>query len=316
MLLRDLGVETRALLRRAQLPEDLFSCADASLGTVEYFRLWRALEREVPDPAFPIRLGEQVRGEMFHPLMFAALSSSNFGVAARRIAQYKRLVLPMQVLVHEDPDRLTIEIGWLDRSVEPPISLATFEQVFLVQLIRMATREHVCPLSVHVPHPPKPVARYTEFFGVAVARSDGHSLSFSAADARRPFLTANEAMWRAFEPALRQRLTELDTSATVRERVRAALFQGLPGGESSMAHIARKLGLSTRTVQRHLYSEDTSFQAVLDSTREELARHYLTKTQLSGAEISYLLGFGDPNSFFRAFVSWTGKTTEQIRLEL
>ena len=81
-----------------------------------------------------------------------------------------------------------------------------------------------------------------------------------------------------------------------------------------MEDIARKLGASKRTLQRQLRNEQTTFQAVLDKTREELALHYLRKTKLTGSEISYLLGFQDPNSFFRAFHNWTGQTTEQARL--
>jgi AraC-like DNA-binding protein len=34
------------------------------------------------------------------------------------------------------------------------------------------------------------------------------------------------------------------------------------------------------------------------------------------AEISYLLGYEDPNSFFRAFSSWTGETPEQARASM
>ena len=37
---------------------------------------------------------------------------------------------------------------------------------------------------------------------------------------------------------------------------------------------------------------------------------------MSGAEISFLLGFKDPNSFFRAFNAWTGTTPERARREL
>jgi len=34
---------------------------------------------------------------------------------------------------------------------------------------------------------------------------------------------------------------------------------------------------------------------------------------MSGAEISFLLDYEDPNSSFRAFQSWTGETPEQVR---
>jgi len=37
---------------------------------------------------------------------------------------------------------------------------------------------------------------------------------------------------------------------------------------------------------------------------------------MSGAEISFLLGYEEPNSFFRAFHAWTGQTPEQARAAL
>ncbi|ABK09976.1 MULTISPECIES: helix-turn-helix domain-containing protein [Burkholderia cepacia complex] len=37
---------------------------------------------------------------------------------------------------------------------------------------------------------------------------------------------------------------------------------------------------------------------------------------MSGAEISFLLGFEDPNSFARAFQAWTGKTPQAVRSAL
>lgn len=52
---------------------------------------------------------------------------------------------------------------------------------------------------------------------------------------------------------------------------------------------------------------------MLNETREHLAKHYLKTSGISGAEISFLLGFEDPNSFFRAFHAWTGETPEQAR---
>lgn len=314
VLLRDLGVQPRAVLRRAGLPEDLFSRPGAALPTPDYFRLWTAVEQEVGDPTFPLRLAEVVRSEAFHPSIFAALCSSNLRIAAERISQYKRLVAPMELHVNDDSHALVLELDWLDRTVDAPPSLVSFELVFLVQLARLATREMIRPRRVETRRPPKPAADYKRFFGVRVERSEVHAVTFSRLDAERPFLTANEAMWRAFEPMLRQRLADLDESATFADRVRSALLEALPGGESSMEDVARRLGISKRTLQRRLQDEQTSFQAVLNATRESLARHYLSRTKLSGAEISYLLGYEDPNSFFRAFHAWTGETTEQVRL--
>jgi len=71
--------------------------------------------------------------------------------------------------------------------------------------------------------------------------------------------------------------------------------------------------MSKRTLQRRLEAEGASFRALLNASRENLARHYLRNTTLSGGEIAFLLGFEDPNSFYRAFQGWTGQTPEGVR---
>ena len=80
-----------------------------------------------------------------------------------------------------------------------------------------------------------------------------------------------------------------------------------------MTAVSSKLAISNRTLQRHLRQEGTTFQKVLDELREELARHYLSTSSYSSAEIAFLLGYEEPNSFFRAFRSWTGQTPEAVR---
>ena len=80
-----------------------------------------------------------------------------------------------------------------------------------------------------------------------------------------------------------------------------------------MTDVARRLAVSTRTLQRRLSEEGTSFQQELNGLRADLARHYLTNSRYSSAEISFLLGYSDPNSFIRAFHAWTGQTPESAR---
>ena len=67
---------------------------------------------------------------------------------------------------------------------------------------------------------------------------------------------------------------------------------------------ADSVELRTNLGQRRLTGEETTFQAILDSTRESLARHYLAKSEMLAGEISCLLGYDDPRSFYRAFRAW------------
>ena len=313
VLLNDLGLHPLEVLRKAGLPEDLFSRKDAVLDTAEYFRFWEALEESADDPLLPLRIGSAISVEAFDPPVFAALCSPDLNTALQRLARHKKLLCPMALHVNVTDRSTMLEIEWLDAFAEPPGSLIAVELVFFVQLARIATRQRICPLDVLAPLQLEPENDYTEYFGVLVRQTRFPTIVFSGADARQPFLTANEKMWGFFEPGLKKRLSELEDSATIAERVHAVLLELLPGGTPSIDAVSSKLFVSSRTLQRRLKQEGKSFQDLLHKTREALAKHYLKTSSLSAAEISFLLGFEEPNSFFRAFHLWTGKTPEQVR---
>ncbi len=312
-LFRDLGIAPANVLRRAGLADDLLQQPSVRLAPADYYRLWDSLEAETADPLLPIRLCEGIRSESFSPPLFAALCSPNLLVAAQRIAQYKTLIGPMRLDVAEARDTMAVELTWLDTPLMPPTSLVLMELLFCVSLARMGTREPIRPLGVTTTVLPSPLAPYEAFFGARIQRGVGHRIMFTMADATRPFLTSNEPLWSAFEPGLRQRLADLEASATTAQRVRAALLEGLPSGLATIEAVTQKLAVSRRTLQRRIEAEGTSFQMILRETREALARHYLQRTALPASEISFLLGFDEPNSFYRAFRGWTGTTPESVR---
>ncbi|MEV7284960.1 AraC family transcriptional regulator ligand-binding domain-containing protein [Streptomyces sp. NPDC093252] len=312
-ILKDLDVVPAHVLRRAGLAEDLFVQPSVKLIPRDYYRLWNSIEAETRDPAFPVRLCEMFRAELFSPPLFAALCSPDFVVAAQRIGQYKKLIAPMRMTVPESDSAVAVELSWPGGEPSPPTSLVMMELLFFVALLRIGTREEVSPVAVTTTTLPDVMEPYTEFLGVPLRAGSTHRVVFSTDDATLPFLTQNEPLWAAFEPELRRRLGDLEESATTAERVRAALLETLPSGSTSMDTIARKLTLSRRTLQRRIEAEDTSYQQILDTTRNDLARHYLLNTELSVAEVSFLLGFSEPNSFYRAFRTWTGTTPDTVR---
>lgn len=315
-LMKDVGIEPLHVLRRAALPDDLLFRGRPGLSSEAYFRFWRAMEAEADDVMFPLRIVEALSAESFDPPLFAALCSANLMQAVQRLAKYKQLLAPMNLVLQVGPSgSLTITPQWLVEQSTVPYSLQVAEIAFFLRLVRLATREPVRALQVELPQPPPPAyaRRYESFFGTPVKRGTVVSITFAAADALRPFLTFNEGMWRVFEPDLRRRLSELDASSSTVERVRAVLLELLPSNAATIDKAAERLGLSKRTLQRRLETEGETFRALVNATRETLARHYLGNTTLSAGEIAFLLGFEDPNSFYRAFQDWTGLTPDSVR---
>ena len=78
----------------------------------------------------------------------------------------------------------------------------------------IGTRADVRPLQITSRCPPADSLGFAEFLGCSIQAGPAEMLGFSAADAARPFLTANEPMWKFFEPELRHRLDELDREST------------------------------------------------------------------------------------------------------
>ena len=314
VLFNDVNLSMQDVLRYAQLPLDLLSRKSPTISGDQYFRLWDGLAYAMRnEPTFPLRMAEAISVEAFSPPLFACLCSADLNMALERLAKYKPLVGPLRLEVEKDEERTKLAFRGLPENDRLPGSLIAFELAFWVQIARIATRERIIPEAIHVTVELPERARYEEYFGARLKQDEFNGLTFSAIDAGKPFLTANRQMWSIFEPELKKRLEDLGKDSPFRNRVRACLIEILASGHYSMADVASKLAISTRTLQRRLNQENTGFQKELDSLREELARHYLSNSDYSSNQIAFLLGYEEPTSFFRAFRTWTGQTPDYIR---
>jgi AraC-like DNA-binding protein len=142
-----------------------------------------------------------------------------------------------------------------------------------------------------------------------------NALLFARADAISPLPTAHPLLAEVLERLAGEHLQRLDL-ARVGGRARAAIIRQLPDGEPRRQEIASTLEMSDRTLHRRLEAEGTTFQRLLDDTRRELAQQYLGQTDVSLADATYLLGFGDQSSFFRACKRWFGTSPRLYRIRL
>lgn len=310
-LLLDLGLRPGDVLRRAALPEDLLVQEKPRVTEAEFLRFWQALGQEREPGSFAIEVVERMSAEAFLPPLFAALCSPDLVAAAERIAEFKQLMGPGGYAVSRPRGGL-LRVRAVSSSPLPD-TLVLAELATAVKIARMGLRREVQPMLLTLRNPPADVSVCTAYFGVRPTRGRQDALVFRREDAEANFVTDNHGMWRVFAPALQARLSELRGESSTETRVRAALLELLPAGKSSVDEVARRLGVGRRTLQRQLAAEGTRYQQTLGRLREELARHYLEATVQSPAEISFLLGFDDPRSFFRAFRKWTGTSPERFR---
>jgi AraC-like DNA-binding protein len=106
------------------------------------------------------------------------------------------------------------------------------------------------------------------------------------------------------------------TKSCATSRTKARYRNGQQGGRAEVAARAKVIAPSwhQRTdLTRQLAALGTSFNDVLDRLRNNLALKYVRESDLSLAEVAFLLGYANPPAFTLAFKRWTGKTPSQLR---
>lgn len=104
-----------------------------------------------------------------------------------------------------------------------------------------------------------------------------------------------------------------DYDESTRAKVEAAI-PGLIGTRfCTQPHIARLLSMGAKTLQRHLAKDGTNFPALLDKTRERMARRLLADSEIPVASIAGLLGYTKTPPFTTAVRRWTGMSARPFR---
>jgi AraC-like DNA-binding protein len=305
--LEELGVRAPAVLRRAGLPQAFIHQARALLNTEELFALWRAVGEVSTDPSIGLLLGTETKTERFHPIGLAALSSENFGSAIDQMARYKQLTCPEEILQEKNDEEWSIQFRWLlADEVEPPVLIECCF-AWVLSTARVGTGTRTSPVRVEFVQPRAHVKTIERHFGCPlVCGTPRNAIIFRATDANRPFVTRNAELLGILAPQFDEELKEENGDENFIERVRIAIQQRLTGRRPTIEDIADALHISSRTLQRRLQDDGSSFQRVLEEARHQLARHYLNNSVLELNEAAYLLGYEDGNSFVRAFRTWEG----------
>ena len=100
---------------------------------------------------------------------------------------------------------------------------------------------------------------------------------------------------------------------TLAAEVRAAVAAALPDGQPNKSQVARRLGMSERSLHRRLADDGHTFQDIATQARRDAAESLLRSSDHTLADVAFLTGFSDQTAFSRAFKRWTGHTPAAFR---
>jgi AraC-like DNA-binding protein len=273
------------------------------------------VENARPGPELGLRLGSEALPHQLDIASLAALHAPNFGEALRKLARYKRLACPEEVELEIADREAKLRFHWLLAADQHPPTLlvdATFASVLALGRRGMgkAVRVRRLELTRRSTHE----AVLTRHFECEIwfdAPIDLLVLDESAL--AEPFMTHNEDLLAVMLPGLENALDELGAVPSLVDDVRTVIRRCMDGQRPSIERIAGEMGMSSRTLQRHLGVAGASYQALLDEVRRQSARRLVANTDLDAGDVAFLLGFEELNSFTRAFHTWEGTTPSRWR---
>jgi AraC-like DNA-binding protein len=315
--LAQLGLDRAELCRAAGVDLQALDRPDIRIPTEQFVGILMEAERRRQDPLIGMHAGE--RCEPSGPVAYLLMSHGSLGDGLRAMTRVAAFAV--------DRIRIDLDIGLDTASLLFHPHDPTFEssphavEYLLMATLRMLRRAY-----------PDLELSEVDFQHVRVSGAEeaplvfGAPVRFAAANTRIVF-PAHELQKasRLGNPLVTDQLTKLAAAlaaqvtpfASLQDRVtqtaRALLAAGV---RPHRAVVARRLGMSERSLQRGLEAEGTTFRAVHESLLWELVKALLSNPTLKLDAVARSVGFGDLAAFSKAFRRWTGCTPARYRAQL
>jgi AraC-like DNA-binding protein len=310
-----LGLDARALAEARGLVEATTD-VDARFPHSAWLGLWQDIMRRTGSESLGIDAAERLPWGHWDVIDYLIGTSDNLGMALRRFERYFALVstsVTHTLEAHDDTVQLVRR--YAAECVTRLLAPAEFAFASLIVRMRMVLGFRWCPLSVRFACPaPTTDAAQRRFFGCPVHfEADTSAIIIESSALALPTKNPDPELGFILQRHAEMLVGQLGTEADLVGRARRVILNGLRDAEVSVAHTARRLGMSSRTLQRRLQEDGVTFDDLLDTTRNELARKYLGDPTLSIQEVAHLLAFGDLRGFYRAFRRWERCTPAEYR---
>jgi AraC-like DNA-binding protein len=319
------GGDVAALIQRYGLPADAVSQRELAVSLDALDDIANAAAEQARDPNLGFHLAAKLPHGSYGLLEYIGRSASTVRHAGDRFLRYSTLLNDVVRFAFEQRGNVFV----LSQRV-PGHAACVGRQAgemfmaLVVRYLRELTSAEWNPERIAFAHAPPPdTSELEDYFRAPLVWSCGENhVELPLALLERPVASHDANLFSVLdeqaERLIASRAPKQDENAgeeanagiaKIRAQVRAALDDGQP----QLADVAKALRMSPRTLQRRLKDDGTSFQDVVDSVREELARVAMANPKYSLGEVAYLLGFSEISAFTRAFKRWTGMTPSQWR---
>jgi len=311
------GIALAPLLRKAGITIEQIEDRSARLSAQSQIRLLALAADQLKEPFLGFHLARDFDLREIGLLHYVLTSSATMGDAMRRVVRYSQSANEGVSLRYiERSDEISIICRYVGVVRHSDRQQMEFWMTAIVRSYRELTGRQIVPSRVTVVHHRlENSPELSDFLGTNVVfGAEADTIVFPRAVRDMPVVSAdpylNELLVAYCEEALAKHRPGGGVTPSDVENAIASL---LPHGMARVDEVARKLGMSRRTLARRLASEGSTFSDVLNRLRVDLAKRHIADPALSISQIAWLLGYREISAFTHAFKRWTGKTPREMR---
>lgn len=311
-----LGIDTEAMLRATGIRRETLQDPDARLPNRDVGALWAKAYELSGDPVLSLHVAEACPVGAYKVIDSLGSCARSVGEAFRDTSRYFPLInTAVRIAIEESTDPVTFDVSGESGPAGVSRPYAEYCLAAFVLHVRAGTGVPFRLSRVTFTHrPPADASEHERVFGCPVRFEAEHNRLFiDRAAWETPSRSPHAGVLGVLKEHAEILMSRLPRGPDLIERTRRAIGGRLRRGDPSLESVAREVGMSERSLQRHLQDLGYTYNALADEVREAAAWLYLEQPDVALAEIAYLLGFADQSAFHRAFKRWTGCTPKQAR---
>ena len=314
-----LGADPAPLLREAGLSRKLLSSPEQAISARAAMRLLERGAEVTGCVTLGLRMAENraLADLGATSLLIAHQATLRDALAALR--QFRNRINSTLIMHIEDiGDGVLIREVFSLSEPEPSRQACDLALGVLARVCFSVLGETWCPQLVCFSHEPPPAAELpilrrlfrcqaefnSEFNGIVLAKGD-----LDRRNHRADIALAEHA----------RRLLELTMSPerhSLSQQVEQSILLLLPSGRATIQTCGDLLGMTVRTMQRGLDADGTSFSALLNKARMQLASRYLANPRTRITDVASMLGYGSIGAFTRWHSQTFGQPPRKMRKQM
>jgi AraC-like DNA-binding protein len=310
-------VDTNELCKKAGIRLSELKKHDNGMLTQQQLHdLWLNAGKLTGDSLFGLHMGESMRAAALGIIGSIIQSSATVGEALTHAAALTHLVTTdCRMEIVRDKNSFSVMLRpAADNETVNSFALRQLIDMLMVMVVHELDGlllEKIIPQAIYMSYSPADMDEYKRILRCTpVKRPNRYELKFPGRYWETSILTANYEL----QGLLLQKVSKLPQPKAGAQALHVRIYNYLLAnsylGVLSLNDIAANFNMSSRSLQRRLKDEQTSFQDIADEVRQSMAKYYISSGNYALKDVSLMLGYNELSAFTRAFKRWTGKSPQ------